>query len=483
MTPTKQKENLNDILNRLSLENTPNTKPFFDPQSSPMLSNFQKITDDNSILKMTINLAPESADPINFEKGSNAIFHYKAFAYVIPELHDHSKDCCDHHVHSTNETKLEERNPVRVKIADTRDVKSSKPFEMRIGMGFSVKAMELGIKSMKIGEKARFLCDPEQAQPYYHLETVLRKERDAANGIVRPGRAGGCCGHAMMAAVASPEKDDLQRALEGMSPVELEFELLQVQPPNTFQKEVWEMTAEEKWKEAPKRKTEGGELYSKQQYEKAAEKYARALVLLESLSMSSQTVDMQREEQELKRKEEQKRRNQWFDAKRGKTKADIFQSKVTSDVEGSETHEFNLESEDSTVKSLYTIEELETLMNQTRLNYAACKLKLSDFVTVIIQCSEVLKHNQNTLKALFRRGQAYLRLGRDLDLAEKDFLRCKEILIEKASAEANGESEKIPSIVQKMPEMIELRKELHILKDKQSQHQMKEQKMFGGIFQ
>jgi hypothetical protein len=51
--------------------------------------------------------------------------------------------------------------PVRYFVADSRQHDPDNPFELRIGYSFSVKAMELCVKSMSIGEKSRFLCQNE----------------------------------------------------------------------------------------------------------------------------------------------------------------------------------------------------------------------------------------------------------------------------------------------------------------------------------
>lgn len=41
------------------------------------------------------------------------------------------------------------------------------------------------------------------------------------------------------------------------------------------------------------------------------------------------------------------------------------------------------------------------------LNYAQCKLLAGDFYAVIAHCTEVLKHQPDNVKALFRRAKAH----------------------------------------------------------------------------
>lgn len=54
------------------------------------------------------------------------------------------------------------------------------------------------------------------------------------------------------------------------------------------------------------------------------------------------------------------------------------------------------------------------------LNLAACKLKQEAYVETIKFATMVLEEEPANLKALFRRGQAHLAKGRDLDLALVD---------------------------------------------------------------
>ncbi len=61
-------------------------------------------------------------------------------------------------VNRANDLRSDDIPPVRKLIGDSRAFNHESPFELRIGYSFSVVAMELCVKSMKIGEKSRFLC-------------------------------------------------------------------------------------------------------------------------------------------------------------------------------------------------------------------------------------------------------------------------------------------------------------------------------------
>jgi tetratricopeptide (TPR) repeat protein len=186
-------------------------------------------------------------------------------------------------------------------------------------------------------------------------------------------------------------------------PLEFEIELFQVQEPGTFQRDAWELSHREKYDDIPKLKDEGNTFFKAGQYEEAIEKYTRALGFVEALEAA----------------------NSW-------------------------------ESESSQ-------EERDTIANLSillRLNYSAAKIKTQEYKDAIQQCSEVLKKDKNNQKALFRRGQAYLREGRELELAQKDF----EIL------------------AQLDPSLPELKQEQKVLNEKFKAAREKEKKMFSKIF-
>ncbi|KAJ3372177.1 hypothetical protein HDU91_004320, partial [Kappamyces sp. JEL0680] len=386
----------------------------------------QHLTDDEGIIKIPIKTL-QDAPSVAWHRGMNAKFHYTAHAYLVPqtkeescanpheckeESHSHS----DHHKHHTQcgcnseearQKKLEliqnllagnlpkqnsteqpsplaldpSAKPVRTLISDSRK-NDENPFELRIGYSFSVQAMEICIKSMKLGERARFLCMPKYVEGFIQLETLMRQEK--LNRTLKaqgkpPLSMSGCSAH------ISPEMMQLSQDLDvaiGV-PLEFEFELLAVQEPNSFTREPWEMSSEEQYREVPIRKAEGGQLYKQGNYEGSLKKYERCLVLLETLASSGIVMDLKKEE---------------MDQKRG-------------------IHTESIIPKDNIIQ----LRQIEEWTIACRLNYAACKLKLGDHRAVIIQCTQVLTMEPQNVKALFRRGQSYMLMGRDLDLAHKDF--------------------------------------------------------------
>ncbi|KAL5033603.1 hypothetical protein BDV3_000571 [Batrachochytrium dendrobatidis] len=452
-----------------------------------------EIVPDGGIIKLPL-LTNTVSSPIEWTRGSNAKLHYIVHAYISPthekellEANHHSHDSnCTHSndsvmtdksemfqklVASINTTKKKKVScntnspnpisrlswsnstaapdstpdalpPVRRKICDSRDhTDSADPFELRIGYDFSVKALELCVKSMSVGERARFLCMPEYCQGFVQLETVQRQERlnraNIAKGLPPVRSGAGCCAHAS-AEIMDTNKDLM--LLYG-APLEFEIELVQVQSPNSFVKEPWEMTSLEKYHQIPQCKQDGGVLYKKGDFTGALQKYERALILLESLDTSSVVTDMRREKVESARR-----------AKSGVV------SDCTDD-DTPETREIDLDT-------------LSMLMQSCRLNYAACKLKLNDSPAAIIQCTQVLASDPNCIKALFRRAQAYTRLGRDLDLADQDLKTLERVLESHPEQYLTGGSE-----------WTEYTRERMQLNAKLKQHAIKEKKMYGKMFE
>nr|CDS30029.2 aryl hydrocarbon receptor interacting protein [Hymenolepis microstoma] len=72
------------------------------------------------------------------------------------------------------------------------------------------------------------------------------------------------------------------------------------------------------------------------------------------------------------------------------------------------------------------------------LNLAQCQFKLMDYYGAIRSASEALVRDKDNVKALFRRAQAYSATS-DVQLAEADFLRVKELAPDTMTACVNRE--------------------------------------------
>lgn len=60
------------------------------------------------------------------------------------------------------------------------------------------------------------------------------------------------------------------------------------------------------------------------------------------------------------------------------------------------------------------------------LNFAQCKLLEKDYYAVIEHCTEVLKHDPDNVKALYRRAKAHVGAWNPND-AKSDFNKCAEL--------------------------------------------------------
>ncbi|CAK9013218.1 N-terminally processed] [Durusdinium trenchii] len=85
------------------------------------------------------------------------------------------------------------------------------------------------------------------------------------------------------------------------------------------------------------------------------------------------------------------------------------------------------------------VEEVQRLKEATRLNMAACYLKLGEHQKCVDACNQALQLGQNA-KAYFRRGQAYLEL-RNFGAAKADLLRAEAELGAAAADSADVDSE------------------------------------------
>eukprot|EP00128_Syssomonas_multiformis_P001239 Colp12_sorted_trinity150504_noHs@25564 len=105
-------------------------------------------------------------------------------------------------------------------------------------------------------------------------------------------------------------------------------------------------------------------------------------------------------------------------------------------------------------------EECEKYRVACLLNFAACKMKLEEWEEVIKHTTTVIEKQPNNTKALFRRGQAHLRKGRDLERAKEDF----------------------EAVLKFDPKNVEVPRELKVLAQKEELARKKEKAMFTGMF-
>lgn len=154
---------------------------------------------------------------------------------------------------------------------------------------------------------------------------------------------------------------DLDELLVNEQDLIFEIELLKYEKPGEFQKETWQMDAEEKLSIVPGLKEAGNKLYQEKKYKAAADKYAEALGCLEQLCLREKPGD-----------------EPWL--------------------------------------------KLDQMKIPFLLNYAQCKLLLGDFYEVIEHTSTVLEKDKDNVKALFRRAKAHVKCWNPKE-AREDFNR------------------------------------------------------------
>ncbi|KAJ3375141.1 hypothetical protein GGF31_005863 [Allomyces arbusculus] len=427
----------------------------------------QKVTEDGGIVKIVLKPAPTKNDdddhnqqPLAWVKGTNAKLHYKVTTAPFRQLDKASSKtktvknasasrdiraskCCDHdhhdhagpHDHESAATargrelkdskevlhpkpeRDEDQGADDVDTAAPKAVYASpsgvqytfdpsvrrmvadstvdrEPFELRIGRKFMFPALETAVCTMRTGETSRFLLAPEYTDGFIQLESLLRKERAAADAqrAGRPAPAAAahtCC---MGLAVDAEKHADLY-STQG-TPLELEVALLDVQTQDQYERKVWEMSIVERYNEAPTHRARGTALVrtTPSDWSAARDAYRRSLELLEAVAQAPTVADARRD---------RAHRGEPIDGPQARAPPIVHEDQVSSTW-------------------------LDESLLAVRLNYALCSLKLGEYDAAAKQCTEILQSAPNHPKALFRRGLAHLRRGRDLELAERDFLAVLE---------------------------------------------------------
>ena len=159
--------------------------------------------------------------------------------------------------------------------------------------------------------------------------------------------------------------DDLNELIKCPQDLEFTIELVKVILPEEYEKESWQMTEDEKLKSIPGIKEKGNALFKGKNYDEACDIYAKGIGILEQLMLAEKPND-----------------EEWI--------------------------------------------ALNRMKIPLLLNYSQCKLIQKDYYAVIEHCTTVLKHDPDNVKALFRRGKAYMGAW-DQEKAIKDLKRTAEL--------------------------------------------------------
>lgn len=231
--------------------------------------------------------------------------------------------------------------------------------ELIIGKQFKLVAWEEMIKKMRIGEVAKVKLPKIVVVDYPFVSKCYRQfVKKANNEEVEEERH--CCG--MKQSLGYRDLDELME-----KPQDLEFiiEIVNVEPPECYEKEIWQMENDEKFESITKFREEGNQLYAKKMYKEAVEYYSKALGIIEQLILREKPGD-----------------DEWI--------------------------------------------ELDKMKIPLLCNFAQCKLIQGDFYGVIEHTSEVLKKDENNVKALFRRAKAHAAVW-NIEEAKQDFIKASQL--------------------------------------------------------
>lgn len=159
--------------------------------------------------------------------------------------------------------------------------------------------------------------------------------------------------------------NDLNELIKCPQDLEFTIELVKVILPDEYEKESWQMTEDEKLKSIPDIREKGNTLFKEKKYNAACDTYAKGIGILEQLMLA-----------------EKPNEEEWL--------------------------------------------SLNRLKNPLLLNYAQCKLIEKEYYAVIEHCTTVLKHDPDNVKALYRRGKAYIGAWDETN-AVKDLKRAAEL--------------------------------------------------------
>eukprot|EP01135_Chromosphaera_perkinsii_P008728 Nk52_evm61s1444 gene=Nk52_evmTU61s1444 len=163
-------------------------------------------------------------------------------------------------------------NPDGEVVDDTKD-EGFIPLEFRMGKAFCVKAFDLAIPTMKIGEVARFFCDEKNSEGYCQLSVVLRREAKKRKSGNEGQNFHSCCNGGMG---VDTDLYDLYG-----KPLCFEIELKSIERFGEFKRENWEVSMEEKRRLVPQHKADADRMVKEGEFKEASELYFTALTYME----------------------------------------------------------------------------------------------------------------------------------------------------------------------------------------------------------
>uniref|UniRef100_A0A182PFN2 AIP/AIPL N-terminal FKBP-type PPIase domain-containing protein n=1 Tax=Anopheles epiroticus TaxID=199890 RepID=A0A182PFN2_9DIPT len=210
--------------------------------------------------------------------------------------------------------------------------------ELVLGKKFKLEVWETIVQLMALHEVARFRCHSSLVQQYPFLSKTIRDAQKPSNERKR------CC--PMMAQKESLFYKDVEELITNPQDLEFTIEILSIESPNEYEKELWQLSDDEKRAEVEKLRERGNVAYRANRLTVAQDAYCFAVGIIEQLMLK-----------------EKPNEPEWI--------------------------------------------ELARMKVPLLLNYSQCKLLEQDYYAVIEHCTEVLGYDPHCVKALFRRGKAH----------------------------------------------------------------------------
>ncbi|CAB3227157.1 unnamed protein product [Arctia plantaginis] len=245
----------------------------------------------------------------------------------------------------------------RVLLDDSRKIGKKEPMVLVIGHKFKLEVWETIVKMMAVGEVASFVVKKELVFSYPFVSKTLRELGQDQHKIKHS-----CTMTLQTEGLGHPDLDHLMK-----NPCDLEFiiEILKVERSDEYEREMWQLSTEERTEMIPSLREKGNKLYMQKKFEEAEEAYGQALGICEQLMLRERKGD-----------------EEW--------------------------------------------ETLNKIKLPILLNYAQCKLIKGEYYPVIEHCSTVLEYDRDNEKALYRRAKAHIGAWNP-DMAQEDFIRLKSI--------------------------------------------------------
>lgn len=235
------------------------------------------------------------------------------------------------------------------------------PVELLLGKKFKMEVWEECLNTMRKGEEAMFFIDKKLVSSYPIVSQTLRKayNKGAVPAKKKEEEGHRCCGMGAKEGLGHKDLDDL---LANPRHMKFRMELVSVELPGSYEKQYWEMSEEERLQSVPQLQEEGNALYKAGQHARARDKYREAIGRLENLMLREKPND-----------------TEWL---------------------------------------AFNAQKMPLL-----LNFTQCQLIEGEYYGAVEHCSTVLEHQPDNVKALFRRGKAYVELCEG-DSARQDLERC-----------------------------------------------------------